>query len=233
MKTSSLKNLRAELLKNADFNKAAFLKRFFKTGKGQYGEGDVFLGITVPKQRKIAKKYLDLSLQDLSSLIKSKVHEERLTALFVAVYKYKKFQIKKEIYQWYIKNAKQVNNWDLVDSSAPYIVGDFLKDKDRSILFKLAKSKNLWEKRIAILSTFAFINQGEFKDTFKIAEILLSDTHDLIHKAVGWMLREVGKRVSQKTEEVFLQKHYRKMPRTMLRYAIERFPEKLRQKYLK
>ncbi len=233
MKTSSLKNLRAELLKNADFNKAAFLKRFFKTGKGQYGEGDVFLGITVPKQRKIAKKYLDLSLQDLSSLIKSKVHEERLTALFVAVYKYKKFQIKKEIYQWYIKNAKQVNNWDLVDSSAPYIVGDFLKDKDRSILFKLAKSKNLWEKRIAILSTFAFINQGEFKDTFKIAEILLSDTHDLIHKAVGWMLREVGKRVSQKTEEVFLQKHYQKMPRTMLRYAIERFPEKLRQKYLK
>jgi 3-methyladenine DNA glycosylase AlkD len=198
MKTSSLKNLRAELLKNADFNKAAFLKRFFKTGKGQYGEGDVFLGITVPKQRKIAKKYLDLSLHDLSSLIKSKVHEERLTALFVAVYKYKKFQIKKEIYQWYIKNAKQVYNWDLVDSSAPYIVGDFLKDKDRSILFKLAKSKNLWEKRIAILSTFAFINQGEFKDTFKIAEILLSDTHDLIHKAVGWMLREVGKRVSQK-----------------------------------
>jgi 3-methyladenine DNA glycosylase AlkD len=233
MKTSSLKNLRAELLKNADFNKAAFLKRFFKTGKGQYGEGDVFLGITVPKQRKIAKKYLDLSLQDLSSLIKSKVHEERLTALFVAVYKYKKFQIKKEIYQWYIKNDKQVNNWDLVDSSAPYIVGDFLKDKDRSILFKLAKSKNLWEKRIAILSTFAFINQGEFKDTFKIAEILLSDTHDLIHKAVGWMLREVGKRVSQKTEEVFLQKYYQKMPRTMLRYAIERFPEKLRQKYLK
>jgi len=233
MKTSSLKNLRAELLKNADFNKAAFLKRFFKTGKGQYGEGDVFLGITVPKQRKIAKLYLDLSLHDLSSLIKSKVHEERLTALFVAVYKYKKFQIKKEIYQWYLKNAKQVNNWDLVDSSAPYIVGDFLKDKDRSVLFKLAKSKNLWEKRIAILSTFAFINQGEFKDTFKIAEILLSDTHDLIHKAVGWMLREVGKRVSQKTEEVFLQKHYQKMPRTMLRYAIERFPEKLRQKYLK
>jgi 3-methyladenine DNA glycosylase AlkD len=137
------------------------------------------------------------------------------------------------IYQWYIKNAKQVNNWDLVDSSAPYIVGDFLKDKDRSVLFKLAKSKNLWEKRIAILSTFAFINQGEFKDTFKIAEILLSDTHDLIHKAVGWMLREVGKRVSQKTEEVFLQKYYKKMPRTMLRYAIERFPEKLRQKYLK
>jgi 3-methyladenine DNA glycosylase AlkD len=121
----------------------------------------------------------------------------------------------------------------LVDPSAPYIVGDFLKDKDRSILFKLAKSKNLWEKRIAILSTFAFINQGEFKDTFKIAEILLSDTHDLIHKAVGWMLREVGKRVSQKTEEVFLQKYYQKMPRTMLRYAIERFPEKLRQKYLK
>lgn len=233
MKKLSLKDLRAELLKNADLKKAAFLKRFFKTGKGEYGEGDEFYGISVPKQRQIAKKYLNLSLHDLSILIKSKVHEERLTCLFVAVYKYKVLKAPLSIYKWYLKNAKQVNNWDLVDSSAPYIVGDFLKDKDRSVLFKLAKSKNLWEKRIAILSTFAFINQGQFKETFKIAEILLADTHDLIHKATGWMLREVGKRVSQKTEEVFLQKHYKKMPRTMLRYAIERFPQDLRLKYLK
>lgn len=235
---NSLSQLKKELKQNANPEKAKVLQRFFKTGKGEYGEGDIFLGIYVPIQRKIAKKY-DLSLVDIQKLLNSKIHDERLVALFILINKYKKSWPlggqQKEIFDFYLKNTKRINNWDLVDLSAPNIVGDFLLPRlnlgNRKILYKLAESDNLWEKRISIISTLTFIRVGEFKDTLKISEILLNDKHDLIHKAVGWMLREVGKR-DQKVEEKFLKKHYKKMPRTMLRYAVERFPEDLRQKYL-
>ena len=235
--------------------RAKNLQRFFKTGKGEYGEGDVFLGIDggVPAKRKIAKKYENLSFSNLQNLLDSKIHEYRFIALVILVNKFKKIgksnfpkckpskclqnsQLlveQKEIFDFYIKNARRVNNWDLVDTSAPHIVGRYLQNKkDREILYKFAKSKNLWKKRISIISTFAFIRKGQFEDTLKIAEILLNDEHDLIHKAVGWMLREVGNK-DRKVEERFLIKHYGQMPRTMLRYAIEKFPESLRQKYLK
>lgn len=206
---------------------------FFKTGPGQYGEGDVFFGIKVPAMHTVSKKYLYLSLLDLKKLLSDKIHEYRSVALFILVEKYKKAINlgKKEIYDFYLKNTKYVNNWDLVDSSAEYIVGDFIRRQDKSILVKLAKSANLWEKRIAIVATYAFIKNREFGWTLKIAEILLSDKHDLIHKAVGWMLREVGKR-DLKAEEKFLKKYYKIMPRTMLRYAIERFKEDKRKFYM-
>jgi 3-methyladenine DNA glycosylase AlkD len=209
------------------------LQRFFKTGFGQYGEGDIFLGIVVPNTRIVAKKFSDLPLYEIKKILYSRVHEERLCALLLLVEKFNKANDleQKKIFDFYIKNAKQANNWDLVDLSAPKIVGKYLLDKSKTILYKFAKSKNLWEKRISIVSTYTFIKAGEYKDTFKIAEILMNDKHDLIHKAVGWMLREVGK-ISQKDEEKFLQKYYKKMPRTTLRYAIEKFPEEKRIKYL-
>lgn len=226
-------SLEKDLQKLQDPKKADILSRFFKTGKGQYGEGDIFLGVTVPKQREVAKKYINLTLEELQKLLLSKIHEHRLTALLILVDKYKKSeQIEKEkIFDFYLKNTKSINNWDLVDLSAPNIVGDFLLNNDRAILYKLAKSENLWEKRISILVTYAFIKNNEFKDTLKISEILLKDSHDLMRKAVGWMLREVGKK-DQKVEEEFLKKHYKIMPRTMLRYAIERFDENKRRFYL-
>jgi 3-methyladenine DNA glycosylase AlkD len=229
-----INQLKAELRKLGNPQKAKDSAWFFKTGKGQYGEGDVFLGIKVPEQRKIAKKYQALPLPHIQTLLSSKFHEYRLTALFILVLQYKKADAKgkKQIVDLYLKNTKQVNNWDLVDSSAHYILGHYLLDKDRKILYRLAKSKNLWEKRISIISTAAFINNNEFADTLKIAELLLNDDHDLIHKAVGWMLREVGNR-NKAVEEKFLKKYYQKMPRTMLRYAIEKFPEAKRQSYLK
>ncbi|MFH1832848.1 MAG: DNA alkylation repair protein [Candidatus Levyibacteriota bacterium] len=224
------KSIQKDLQKLQDPKKAKLLSGFFKTGKGEYGEGDVFLGIPVPLQRKVVKKYIELSLTELQKLLDSKIHEHRLTALLILVDKYKKAEQaeKEKIFNFYLKNAKNINNWDLVDLTAPNIVGDYLLSKgchpERSegSLYKLAKSKNLWEKRISILATFAFIKNNQFKDTLKIAEILLNDTHDLIHKAVGWMLRELGKR-NQKVEEKFLRKNYKKMPRTMLRYSIEKF----------
>jgi len=227
------KNLESDLLKLKNPQKAKILQRFFKTGKRQYGEGDIFWGITVPKQRQIAKKHPDLTLQELQKLLSSKIHEYRLTALFILISKYKKADEsgKKEIFNFYLKNTQNINNWDLIDLSAPSIVGDYLLDKNRAILYRLAKSKSLWEKRIAILATYAFIKNNQFVETLKISEILLKDNHDLIHKAVGWMLREVGKK-NQETEEKFLKKHYRQMPRTTLRYAIERFSEKKRKGYL-
>lgn len=228
-------DLRRDFQKLADPQKAKILARFFKTGKGEYGYGDIFLGITVPKSRVIALKYKDLPLNQVKQLLESKIHEERLIALLLLVNNFLKgSEIKrKEIFDFYLRSIKYVNNWDLVDLSAPKIVGAYLQDQDKTILLKLAKSPNLWEKRIAILATFYFIrfNKDAFW-TFKITEILLKDPHDLIHKAVGWMLREVGKNISQKTEESFLEKHYKRMPRTMLRYAIENFPDKLRIKYL-
>ena len=215
--------------------RAQHSQRFFKTGKGEYGENDVFIGLTVPQQRKVAKKFTDLSLSDIEKLLTSDVHEHRFTGLVILVNVYKKGEemTKKKVYDFYLKHLYAVNNWDLVDTSAPNIVGEYLSEhvKERNILYTLATSMDLWEKRVAILSTFAFIKRDDFDDTLAISEILLEDSHDLIHKAVGWMLREVGKR-DQTVEEVFLKKHADKMPRTMLRYAIEKFNEPLRQYYI-
>jgi len=229
-----LVKIRKETRKTADPKRAALLRRFFKTGPGEYGEGDVFLGLTVPQSREIAKKYSDLKLAEAEKLIHSKIHEERLIALLILVIKFKSSDEgdREKIYHFYLKNTKFINNWDLVDLSADKIVGSYLLDKNKNILTQLAHSKNVWERRIAVLATFDFIKNSKFSDALKIARILLNDSHDLIHKAVGWMLREVGKK-SLKTEEKFLRPHYKKMPRTMLRYAIEKFPEKKRQKYLK
>ena len=228
-----LSDLVADLQKLENSQKAKILSRFFKTGKGEYGEGDIFLGITVPQTRSIAKKYTNLNLKDLEKLLSSKIHEHRLIALLILIENYRKDSIehKNSIFNFYLKNTKFINNWDLVDLSAPNIVGNFLLDKDKSILYNLAKSSNLWEKRIAIISTFAFIRLYKFKHTLKISEVLMNDNHDLIHKAVGWMLREVGKR-NKEVEEKFLNQHYMKMPRTMLRYAIEKFDNNKRKKYL-
>ena len=223
-----------ELEKIADPERAKNLSWFFKTGKGQYGEGDIFIGITVPKLREISKKYQTLQLDDLQKLLDSKIHEYRLSALMILRLKYEKIddnKFKEEIVNFYLKNTKKINNWDLVDLSCHYILGNWLLDKDRKILYKLAKSKNLWEMRIAIISTFAFIRENQFEDTLKISEIHLSDKHDLIHKAVGWALREVGKK-DKKTETDFLNKHYKTMPRTMLRYAIEKFSDNERKHFL-
>ncbi len=226
--------LKQDLEKLVNPKKAKILSGFFKTGKGEYGEGDIFLGIKVPEQRKIAKKYFNLTLEDIQSLLGSKMHEYRLISLFILVGKYEKADAKdkKIIVDFYLKNTRNINNWDLVDSSAPYILGEYLLEKDRSVLYELANSDNLWEKRIAMLSTFAFIRNNDFDDALKVSEILIHDSHDLIHKAVGWMLREIGNR-NQKKEEEFLNKHYKEMPRTALRYAIEKFDDGKRKYYLR
>ena len=223
--------LKQELQKLKNPEKAKVYLKFFKTKKGEYGEGDTFLGVSVPEQRKIAKKYFDLSLKELQELLSTNIHEYKMCSLFILINKYRKSDKteKKKIFDFYLKNTININNWDLVDISAPHIIGDYLLNKDRKILYKLANSKNLWEKRISIISTFTFIKNNQFEDTLKISEILLNDNHDLIHKAVGWMLREVGKR-DQKTEETFLEKYHKSMPRTMLRYSIEKF-EKNKKKY--
>jgi len=224
-----------EIRKLASKKIAKHSLRFFKTGKGEYGYGDIFLGVRAPEIRLIAKKHIDISISDMKNLIKSKYHEERFLGLIILVNKYSKSkenEIKNKLYKIYVSSFKYINSWDLVDVTCPHVTGKHLIDKDRSILYKWAKSDDLWTKRIAIVSTFSFIRQNDLEDTFKIAEILLNDNHDLIHKAVGWMLREAGKRDLEK-EEIFLKKHYNTMPRTMLRYAIERFPEAKRQGYLK
>lgn len=209
-------------------------QRFFKTGPGQYGEGDRFLGIRVPELREQAKKYAAVPLSEIQNLLLSEYHEERLCALLILVQKFSKNgpTEQKAIYELYLKNTSRINNWDLVDLSAPQIVGAYLADKDRKILYQLAQSKSLWERRIAILATFHFIKNRQFDDALEIARMLLSDREDLIHKAVGWMLREAGKR-NPAVEKKFLDTHSSRMPRTMLRYAIEKFPEEERQKYLK
>jgi 3-methyladenine DNA glycosylase AlkD len=231
-----------EILSHRNPEKAKIISGFFKTGKGQYGEGDLFLGITVPMSRKIAIKYSDVTFADLSKLITNKYHEVRLISLLILVHKYKIsarscLAEKKKIVDFYLKNTKNINNWDLVDLSAHYILGDYLytlttETPQRKVLWELAKSKNIWERRISIISTFAFIYKRESDWTFKIVEILMNDKHDLIQKACGWMLREVGKRVSENDLIAFLDIHGDKMPRTMLRYAIERFPENKRKYYL-
>ena len=231
----NLENLKKDFEKIQNPEKAKILLRFFKTGVGEYGYGDIFLGITVPQQRLLVKKYFDLSLNDTSELLHSKIHEHRLTALLILVKKFEKekdYNIKEEIYNLYLENSKYINNWDLVDLSAPKIVGSFLLNKNREILYKLAKSENLWEKRISIISTFTFIRNLEYNDTIEISKILLHDSHDLIHKAVGWMLREMGKRDINILKN-FLNSNYKNMPRTMLRYSIEKLPEDLRAYYLK
>ncbi len=227
------REIQNKLLKLADKAKAKTLQGFFKTGPGQYGERDIFLGITVPVLRKVVKECGATSLPESLQLLRSAIHEERLLALLLLIHAYANAHdsLKKKIYNIYLKNTRYINNWDLVDLSAPNIVGNFLMDKNREPLYVLARSRGLWKKRIAILATFHFVRQNDFTDTLQISEILLNDAHDLIHKAVGWMLREVGKRDLQ-TEEKFLRQHCKKMPRTMLRYAIERFPETKRRKYL-
>ena len=216
-----------------DKEKAKVLRGFFKTGPGEYAEGDLFLGVTVPVLRKLARQFKDIELKSAVELLRSSIHEERLLALLILILKYRgsSEKDKKKIYRIYLENTGYINNWDLVDITAKHIVGDYLRDKDKSVLYELARSPFLWNRRIAMLSTFHFIEDHQFEDTIKIAELLLSDRHDLIHKAVGWMLREVGKR-NLETEENFLKMHHKSMPRTMLRYAIEKFPEPKRRKYL-
>lgn len=230
---TSLLHLRRELRQKGNREIAEHSQRFFKTGKGQYGEGDRFIGIRVPVLRKLARKYQELPADEALKLLKSPVHEERLCSLFILVDAFKRAsnQDKGMIYNLYLDNSTFVNNWDLVDSSAEHIVGAYLRTKEKTPIYNMAISKSLWDRRIAIMATFHFIKHHEFADTLNIAKILLNDKEDLIHKAVGWMLREIGKR-DMKTEDRFLKRHYTAMPRCMLRYAIERFPEEKRKGYL-
>lgn len=234
---ADLTELKAELNSLADSKRAEASKRYFKTGKGEYGEGDVFLGIGGTIQRKIAKKYWkDFNLKEVQELLNSKMHEYRQVGLLILCEKYrhakKDLLEKRKIYEFYLNNTKNINNWDLVDISCPHIVGDFLLREGTDILKMLAKSKNIWERRISIISTFAFIKKRNLGESLAIAEMLLNDEHDLIHKAVGWTLREVGKK-NMEVLEIFLKPRYKSMPRTALRYAIEKFPEEKRKKYLK
>lgn len=234
----SLSELKRELHYAADPEKAAFFPRFFKAGPGDYAEGDKFLGVNVPNQRALAKKYKDLPLKDIEKLIVSEWHEERLTGLFIlnSAYKEGNDKIKQDIYDFYLTHTNYINNWDLVDSSAGYIVGPHLENRPEKmdVLSKLAQSELLWERRIAMLATFHYIvNRHRADEALIVAEILLHDKHDLIHKAVGWMLREIGKRCGEDILKSFLARHYKTMPRTMLRYAIEKFPPETRQQYLK
>jgi len=226
--------IRAALNKHADPRQASILRRFFKTGPGEYGEGDIFIGVKVPQTRSVVRAFRSAPLNAVKELLKSPIHEERLLALLLLVEQYDRGdeEQRSTIFNAYIRRTKCINNWDLVDLSAPQIVGRHLEARERSVLVRLSTSKSLWERRIGIMATFWFIKKGDFADTFMISEILLKDSHDLIHKAVGWMLRETGKR-NITAEEEFLKKYYKDMPRTMLRYAIERFPEKKRQAYLK
>ncbi len=232
-----LQELEKELNLHADKERATLCQRYFKTRKGEYAEGDIFLGINNKDQRQIAKKFKELKISEIQKLLNSPIHEKRQVALFVLVEQFRKAdkekneEGKKEIFEFYLNNAKRINNWDLVDLSAPNIIGSFLLDKNKDILYKLAVSENLWERRISIISTAAFIRNKDFEDTIKISEILLKDKHDLIHKAVGWMLREIGKR-DEECLIKFLNRNYKQMPRTMLRYAIEKFPENKRKAYL-
>ena len=227
------KELNKTLRRFADPVIAEHSLRFFKTGKGEYGEGDIFLGIRVPVLRQQAKIYKGISVSEIQKLLRSKYHEERLCALFVLTHHFEvgNKQERTKIYKLYLANTKYINNWDLVDATAHKVVGPYLFDRNRAPLYKLCKSKNLWERRIAIIATYYFIKRDQFVDTLELSNRLLKDEEDLMHKAIGWMLREVGKR-DISVEKKFLKAHYKKMPRTMLRYAIEKFPERERKKYL-
>lgn len=229
--------LKLELSALSSHEKAQACSRFFKTGDGEYAAGDRFIGVTMPEQRRLAKKFYGLTIRELEKLLQNPIHEFRMTALIILVQQFKKGnkERRQEIYELYLRNTRHVNNWDLVDASAEYIVGSWLESKSEKmqVLENLAQSQSLWERRIAMLSTFADIKKGQPADALSVAEWLLKDEQDLIQKAVGWMLREIGKRCSLEAEEAFLKIHYRQMPRTMLRYAIEHFPEEKRQAYLK
>jgi 3-methyladenine DNA glycosylase AlkD len=235
---SDLAKMTKELTSLGSKPQAANLQRFFKTAKGQYGYGDIFLGIKVPVTRQIAKKYSSLELADVSVLLKNKIHEFRLAALFILIEKYQKtndLKVKKKIVDFYLKHTAHINNWDLVDLSVAKILGDYLvlSEGKIDILNKLAISKNLWERRMAMISTYAYIQKGRAEETLAIAKKLLKDEHDLMHKAVGWMLREVGKRVDRKKMTNFLDENIKNMPRTALRYAIEHLSPREREAYLK
>ncbi len=227
------KEIQETLKEKANPKQAKILQKFFKTGPGEYGEGDIFLGIKVPEIRKVAKEYKELELSKIKALLKSGIHEERLAALLILIFQFEKANEEEKgvIFKLYLKNTKYINNWDLVDLSSPQIVGGFLLNKDTSSLAELASSKSIWERRIAVLASFQFIKNNHYDLTLQLAQILLNDKHDLIHKAVGWMLREIGKR-DIAAEEKFLISNYKQMPRTMLRYAIEKFPENKRKNYL-
>jgi 3-methyladenine DNA glycosylase AlkD len=228
------KEIRKELEKLADAEQAQNLQRYFKTGPGEYGEGDLFRGIKLTPLRGLARSFKDAPLEALAALLHSRYHEDRSLALFILVDQYRRGDeaLRSAIYDLYLASTRYINNWDLVDQSAPGIVGEHLRERSRNLLVRLARSKSLWERRIAALATFRFIKDGEYEDATRVAEILLNDKEDLIHKAVGWMLREIGNRDPQ-AERKFLAKHYPRMPRTMLRYAIEKFPERERLSYLK
>jgi len=230
----NISSIQSDFKKLADPVRAQHSQRFFKTGKGEYGEGDIFLGIKVPEVRNLVRKHKGVSLDIILHFLKSKFHEERLFAILSMVLCFEKGDAEKrrQLYDLYLKNTRFINNWDLVDLSSSQIVGAYLEKKERKVLYKLAESGDLWKRRIAIIATFRFIRRLDFEDTLKLATLLRNDQEDLIHKAVGWMLREVGNR-DMKTEEDFLKKYYRELPRTMLRYAIEKFPEDKRQAYLK
>jgi 3-methyladenine DNA glycosylase AlkD len=232
--TPSAAEIEARLHEMGDPEHARFMAGYFRTGPGEYGHGDRFIGIRVPALRALAREYRGVSIDAAAALLRSEWHEARLFALLLLADAYKRggAETREAIYRLYLANTRYVNNWDLVDSSAPYIVGAHLEDRDRGVLDALARSESLWERRIAILATQHFIRRGDFSTTLRIAEVLVDDAHDLIHKAVGWMLREVGNR-DRAAEESFLIRHHRTMPRTMLRYAIEKFPPDLRRRYLR
>ena len=232
-KPATAAQVRKELARRADVEVAAFLQRFFKTGPGEYGEGDLFRGIRVPVLRELSRTFRTLSLADTVELLQSKWHEDRLLALLLLVRRFGAADEaeREKIFRLFLANIDRVNNWDLVDSSAPQIAGAFLWNKSRQPLRQLARSSTLWERRIAIMATFHFVRQGDSDETLRIARMLLRDDHDLIHKAVGWMLREAGKRDGAALRR-FLDEHAARMPRVMLRYAIEKFPEPERQRYL-
>jgi 3-methyladenine DNA glycosylase AlkD len=229
-----LREVRSDIRAHASEENARFALRYFKTGPGEYAEGDLFLGLRAAQVWAIVRKHRDLGLASVEKLLRSKYHEDRMVALLIMVDRFRREDesVRKDIYDLYLANTRNINNWDLVDSSAPGVVGAWLFARNRRPLYGLAKSRRLWERRIAIMATLWFIRRDDFDDTLRIAKILLRDEHDLIHKAVGWMLREVGKR-DRPVEEAFLKSHYTEMPRTMLRYAIERFPKSKRQAFLR
>ncbi len=229
-----LKEIRTKIKNLGNKEVAIISQRFFKTGPGQYGEGDIFIGIRVPVLRSLAKEFQDIDLKEVKQLLESSIHEERLLALLILIKQFPKGndEIKNNIYDLYLSKTKYINNWDLVDCSAEHIVGKHLQNRNRKPLYQLARSASMWERRISILATFCFIKQQMFEETLKISKLLLKDREDLIHKAVGWMLREIGKRDID-TEMEFLNQYCKVMPRTMLRYAIEKFPENERQRYLR